>query len=129
MDTAGPQLINLASFISGDELKGKKSLTSTVEKYHNWADNGVCCFAGANDELVVAASRQRDLHVWSVREGRSDSSTISEQIMHFTFDDDHPIRGVFYSKHRSTLISCSLGNHINTWTSVKLPQIPTENHV
>ena len=47
IDSTGPQLINLASFISGDELKGKKSLTSTVEKDHNWADNGVCCFAGA----------------------------------------------------------------------------------
>jgi len=57
LETNGPQVIDLASFISGGgENQGKKKLTSTVEKGHRWTvNNGVCCFAGANDELVVAA--------------------------------------------------------------------------
>ncbi len=81
METAGPQVIDLASFISSGESKRKKTLTPTVEKDHNWATNGVCCFAGASDELVVAASRERDLHVWSVPEGRFDYSTIHRQLV------------------------------------------------
>ena len=104
MENAGPQVIDLASFISGGENEGKKKLTPTVEKDHNWADNGACCFAGANDELVVAASRNRHLHVWSVPEGRFDRSTIHRQTMHLTFDDDQDVSGVFYNKHRSTLV-------------------------
>ena len=130
MEIDGPQVIDLASFISGGgENVGKKKLTSTVEKNHNWAVNGVCCFAGANDELVVAASYCDDLHVWSVPEGRIDSSTDNRQIMHLvTFDDDQEITGVFYSKRRSTLVSCNGEDGIiKTWTSYKLPQLPTEN--
>ena len=125
---AGPQVIDLASFTSGGENEGKKTLTSTVENDHNWADNGACCFAGANDELVVAASRNRHLHVWSVPEGRFDRSTIHRQTMHLTFDDQE-ISGVFYSKHRSTLVSSGGFNHIKTWTAFKLPQLPTQNHM
>ena len=105
MDTAaGPQVIDLESFISGGKNEGKKTLTSTVKNVHNWAPiNGVCCFAGANDELVVAASQCDDLHVWSVPESRFDYSTIHRQIMHFTFEDDQKITGIFYNKHRSAL--------------------------
>ena len=95
---------------------------------HNWTEQGVCCFAGANDELVVAASRRGDLHVWSVPEGRFNRSTIHRQTMHLTFDDQE-ISGVFYSKHRSTLVSSGGFNHIKTWTAFKLPQLPTQNHM
>ena len=96
METTCPQVIDLASFISGGEDEGKKKLTSTVEKNHNWAVSGVCCFAGANDELVVAASLLDDLHFWSVPEG---GSAVNQQIMHLKFaDDDQQIIGVFYSK-------------------------------
>ena len=127
METVGPHVIDLASFISLGENVGKKKLTSTVEKNHNWTRYGGirCCFAGANDELVVAASLERDLHVWSVPEGRFDNSTIHQQIVHLTFDDDQEIAGVFYNKHRSTLVSCNELNHIKAWTSFKLPQVPT----
>ena len=122
---------HLASFISSGGDKGKKKLTSTVEKNHYWAVNGVCCFAGANDELVVAASRERDLHVWAVPEGGFDSSAVNQQIMHLTFsDDDQPIRGVFYNKHRSTLVSCGGDDGIiKTWTSFQLPKVPAENQM
>ena len=57
METAGPQVIDLTSFIDGGENEGKKTLASVVEKNHNLEENGVCCcFAGASEELVVAAS-------------------------------------------------------------------------
>ena len=118
LETGGPQVINLASFISGGgENVGKKKLASTVEKNHNWEVNGVCCFAGANDELVVAASLFDDLHVWSVPEDRS---AVNQQIMHLKFAD-HLINGVFYSKHCGALVS-SGSNHIKVWTAFKLPQ-------
>ena len=126
---AGPQVIDLASFNSGGENKGKKKLTSTVEKDHHWTLHDTCCFAGANDELVVAASRERDLHVWSVPAGRFDSTTIHRQMMHLT-SNDLRIIGVFYNKHRATLVSCGAEKGIiKTWTSFKLPQVPTENQM
>ena len=103
LDTAGPRVIDLESFISGGGDEGKKKLTSAIEKDHRWVSNGVCCFAGANDELVVAASYSNDLHVWSVPQGRFDSSSIHQQIMQLTFKDQQ-IKGVFYNKHRSTLV-------------------------
>ena len=127
MDTAaGPQVIDLASFISGDENEGRKKLASVIEKDHNWTEHGTCCFAGANDELVVAASLNDDVHVWSVPEGQLNSSTDNQQIMHLTFDDQE-IRGIFYSKHRNALISCGNFNQIKTWTAFKLPQLPSDN--
>ena len=103
--------------------------TNTVEKKKfgcRMRQTSVCCFAGASDELVVAASFNDDLHVWSVPEGRLVSSAVNQQIMHLTFDDNQYVSGVFYNKHRSTLVSCSLGNHIKAWTAVKLPHLPTE---
>ena len=123
-EITGPQVIDLESFISGGENEGKKTLTSVVEKDYNWTLFGTCCFAGANDELVVAVSDWEDLHFWSVPEGRFDSSSpINQQIMHFTVDD-HQIRGIFYSKHRSALISCGgLKNCLNfKWKMI--PEFP-----
>ena len=55
------------------------------------------------------------------------SDGLNQQIMHLTLDDDQDITEVVYSKHCSALVSCSAGHHINTWTAVKLPQIPPEN--
>ena len=125
-EITGPQVIDLSVFTGGSELKGKKKLTSTVEKNHSWTVNGACCFAGANDELVVAASNWDDLHVWSVSQGHLNSSADNQQIMFLPFDDQN-ISGVFYSKERSALISCSVGNHTKVWTSFQLPQVPNEN--
>ena len=136
-NTAGPQVIEIASFNSGGEDEGNKQLSSGIGN-DSWTVNGVCrfagasrtvngacCFAGANDDMIVAASRQGDLHVWSIPEGRFDSSTNNEQIMHLTFNDDgNGIKAVFYSKHSSALVSCSEQNHIKVWNPFKLP---TEN--
>jgi len=125
---AGPQVIDLASFISGGKDEGKKTLTFTIEKVHQWVSggNGVCCFAGASDELVVAASRERDLHIWSVPEGRFDADN-NQQFMHLTFICKQVISGLFYNKERSTLIASGRFYHVNSWTSFKLPQLPTDN--
>ena len=125
MEAAGPQVIDLSVFTGGSELEGKKKLTSTVEKDHYWAINGACCFAGANDELVVSASNWGDLHVWSIPQGHLNSSADNQPIMFLPFDDAN---SVFYSKERSALISCYTRNQIKVWTSYKLPQVPmTEN--
>ena len=103
-EDAGPQVVDIAAFQSGGKSEGKKTLT-TPDQMDRDRSFFTCCFAGANDELVVAVSDWEDLHFWSVPEGRFDRSTIHRQTMHLTFDDDQDVSGVFYNKHRSTLVS------------------------
>ena len=78
-DYKGPQVVDLPTFLSGNEDEGKKNLAtgSGDEQKHKgyfWTENHIC-FDGANDELVVAVSNENDFHVWSIPEGRFDDPT------------------------------------------------------
>ena len=128
----GPQVIDLPTFFSGNEEEGKKNPTTGEDQNNKgfyWMDNGGCCFAGENDELVVAVSKHRHLHVWSIPEGRFDDSTTGgavavEHLMHFLASDD--VVGLCFSKVRSALISAGFGDDIiNVWTPFRLPQQPS----
>ena len=75
-----PQVIEFPTFFSGNEDKGKKNLaTGSGDDQNNkdycWTKNYACCFAGENNELVVAVSNENDFHVWSIPEGRFDDPT------------------------------------------------------
>ena len=120
-EDAGTQVVELAAFQSGKE---KKTLTTPDQMDRDWAGCGTCCFAGANDELVVATSKNRDLNVWSVPNGRL--NTIAQNhLMRLPSSPDRFVSAIDYSKKRSALISCVNFKEIKMWTSYKLLQPPS----
>lgn len=72
---------------------------------HDW-ELGTCCFAGANEELVVAASRYKDLNVRSAPNDRLNTIAL-DHLVRLPSGADLGITAIGYSKHRSTLISCA----------------------
>jgi len=99
-----PQVIDLSTFVSGNEVERKIKLIAD-----NLTSYGACCFAGSKNVLVVAVSR--DLHIWSVSpEGRFNSSTSGGAVVeHFMlipskFNVSWNVR-LGFSKERSASIS------------------------
>jgi len=126
-----PQVIDLSTFVSnGNADEGKKKLVGEENMDFDWAKFGIsCCFAGSKDELVVVASRKRDLFIWSVPPGRFNSSTaggaVVEQLMRIPSKFADQGAGLCFSKERSALISSGFGDdQIKVFTSYKLPQQP-----
>ena len=108
---------------NGDENEWKKKLDRQVDRY--WA-LGTCCFAGANDELVVAtSSHHKDLYVWSVPNGRFNTIVLDQPRR--LPSGKQWITAMGYSKHRSSLIACyNVGSNgdIKVWCPFRLPQLP-----
>ena len=128
----GPQVIDLLTLNNGDENEWKKTLTTADRQMDcNWG-LGTCCFAGANDELVVATSSQRkDLYIWSVPNGRF-NTIVLDQPRRLPSGQQHPfIPCMGYSKHRSSLIACysaclrdGSNGGFKVWCPFRLPQLP-----
>ena len=126
----GPQVIDLSTFVSGNEVEGKMKLVAD----NWWSYYGACCFAGSKDELVVAASR--DLHIWSVSpEGRFNSSTaggaVVEHLMRIPSKFNEPSNAkLCFSKERSALISNRYVSSVSIrfWTPYKLPEQPRDKN-
>ena len=87
---------------------------------NNLKDNLVCCFAGEDDELVVAASApttynwrttRPNLHIFSVPETEGDR-TIDEPLATLS-GHNQSIKSIHYST--STLVSCDNGGVIKLW--------------
>ena len=120
---AGPHVIDLLTLNNGDENEWKKKLDRQVDRY--WA-LGTCCFAGANDELVVAtSSHHKDLYVWSVPNGRFNTIVLDQPRR--LPSGKQWITAMGYSKHRSSLIACyNVGSNgdIKVWCPFRLPQLP-----
>ena len=125
-EDAGPQIIDIAAFKSGGENEGKKTLTTT-DQMDLRLGLGTCCFAGANDELVVSASNRSNLYFWYVSNyGRLDTAIAANQPRRL-HQGDQMITATGYSKQRSTMISCATTGEIAVWNPFKLPQKPHSN--
>ena len=73
------------------------------------------CFAGDDDELVVAPSAtDNNLFIWSVPEGRGDR-TIDQSLLSLT-GHQHHLNQVRYCKATSTVASGDAGGVIKLWT-------------
>ena len=73
-----------------------------------------CCFAGVDDELVVASSTDRRFFIWSVPEGRG-NRTIDKFLLSFPTGHPSLINNVSFCKATFTLGSISTGA-IKLWT-------------
>ena len=70
-----------------------------------------CCFAGENDELVVACSRDNNLFIWSVPEDGG-----GRKIDHSTLQGHkNSIFSIRYCKVKSVLASCGREGIIKLW--------------
>jgi len=79
----------------------------------------VYCFAGGDDELIVASSlRDHSLHIWSIPDGglANDENRTFEQSLLTLRGHQKPLENVRYSKAISTLASCGNENVIKLWT-------------
>ena len=73
------------------------------------------CFAGGDDELVVAlSSNNHNLFIWSVPEGRGDRN-IGQSLLSLS-GHQHAVINVRYSKVTSRLASGDDGGIIKLWT-------------
>ena len=73
------------------------------------------CFAGDDDELVVAPSFDHRLFIWSVPEGQGDR-TIDQPLLSLPGHHGHEINQVRYCKATSSLVSGVVGGVIKLWT-------------
>ena len=74
-----------------------------------------CCFAGDDDELVVAASSDHSLQIWSVPSGRGDR--IINQSLLSLRGHQKEINSVRYCKFTSALASGGCDSVIKLWTT------------
>ena len=75
----------------------------------------MCCFAGDQDQMVVAASKDHSLRIWSVPKGEGNATTIDQSIVTLR-GHQNTIRSVRYSKATSTLASGGHEGVIKLWT-------------
>ena len=80
LENSGLQVIDLLTFVSGNEDEGKKKILDDGQENNDWTTYSTCCFAGSHDELIVAASQ--DINIWSVPEGKFKNSTAGAAIEH-----------------------------------------------
>ena len=120
-EDAGPQVVDIAAFQSGGMSEGKKTVTTPDQMDRDW-ELGTGCFAGANDELVVATSKHRDLNVWSVPNSRVNTSALDTLMRLPSGTAQGSFSAIGYSKQHSTLISCTFIGEIKVWSPFKLPQ-------
>jgi WD40 repeat protein len=73
-----------------------------------------CCFAGLEDELVLSASEDNSLYVWSLPDGLD--CTINRSLRRLP-GHDSAIRSIRCSKDQSAIVSCDENGVIKLWTS------------
>ena len=76
-----------------------------------------CCFAGLEDDLVIAAS-DSDLFVWSLPdENRGINCTVNQSLHVFRDGHADSIRSIRCSRDKSAIVSCDADGVIKLWTS------------
>lgn len=99
--------------ISYEQQAEMEKLLLTVEEFATRAK--CCCFAGDEDELVVA-SAANGLNVWSVADGE-DSTMDRKPIYSLRPSNQDSIASVRYSKNTAALASGDEEAVIKLWTS------------
>ena len=79
----------------------------------DWFAN--CCFAGDDDELVVAAPSNENVFIWSVPDGQGDR-TIDESLLSLPGQYQCKISSVRFNKATSTLAFGDRLGLIKLWT-------------
>ena len=76
-----------------------------------------CCFAGENDELVVSASKDNNLYLWSLPDERKDDQIVSESVATLR-GHSGGVYCIHYDHHNSILASAGAEKIIKLWTPI-----------
>lgn len=78
-----------------------------------------CCFAGIDDELVIAASDDDNLNIWSLPDSKGQDCQVNQPLRVLTTGrhDEGFINCIRYSSNSSTIISSHGDGVIQLWTS------------
>ena len=74
-----------------------------------------CCFAGVDDELVISASNDDSLLIWSLPESQDQNMTVDRSLC-VLIGHEETIRSVRSSPDKLTFISCDDAGIIKLWT-------------
>ena len=74
-----------------------------------------CCFAGDDDDLVVAASADNSLHVWSVLDGPNGNPSFNQSLLSLR-GHQKGLNSLRYCKAISSLASCGIKNVVKLWS-------------
>ena len=77
-----------------------------------------CCFAGNNDELVVAGSDDGNLYVWELPCNIVGEQRIDEPLVVLRVGHDAEINNVRYSKQDCVLVSCDNHSVTKLWSPI-----------
>ena len=114
-----PVVYNVPITSSEQQQQPASRVTDKVQltaQGYSTPSNGIsnCCFAGGDDELVVASSSNHNQLIWSVPEGQGDR-TINQPLLSLT-GHRHAINCARYSKAVSSLASSDTDGIIKLWT-------------
>ena len=75
-----------------------------------------CCFAGIEDELVISASNDDSLLIWSLPNESQDQNMTVDRSLCVPIGHEETIRSVRSSPDKLTFISCDDAGIIKLWT-------------
>ena len=81
--------------------------------------DGACCFAGLEDDVVIAGSDDKRLFFWSLPGGnRGLDCTVNRSLCDLSGHDE-AIRSIRCMSDKSTIVSCADDGVIKLWTSLR----------
>ena len=106
-------------------VNGKVVLKANDFRNRNVRHNQAYCFAGTDDELVISASDDHHLFIWSLPSENDDGQDRTvDQSLNILQGHTNIIRCIRYNKEQSAIASCGDVGVIKLWTSrnSKAPQ-------
>ena len=91
------------------EFSAQGCSTPTTNQYSH-------CFAGQNDELVVSASKDHNLYIWSLPSDWQEVDRKINQPLAVLRGHKEEIYCVRYNRRSDTLASAGVGKIIKLWT-------------
>ena len=111
-----PVVFDVPSEEQKDGATGKVRLSSQGFSLPGGGSNTIC-FAGKDDELVVAASKDHSLHVWSLPDSQGRDMTINQSLIALRGNNDE-VYSVRYDHNNDVLASAGAKKIIKLWSPI-----------
>ena len=111
-----PAIFDVTSEEQKDGATGKVRLSSPgfSLSYVGW---NALCFAGKDDELVVAASKDHSLHVWSLPDSQGRDTTVNQSLIALR-GHKGPVYSIRYDHNNDVLASGGREKIIKLWNPI-----------
>ena len=111
-----PIVFDVPSEEQKDGATGKVRLSSSGFSLPDFGWNTLC-FAGEDDELVVAASKDHSLHVWSLPDSQGRDTTINQSIFALRGHTEE-VYSIRYDHNNDVLASGGREKIIKLWSHI-----------